>query len=39
MKGAPIYKPNTGHIEDINLIISYSLKCTNIPQAFLIAHD
>jgi hypothetical protein len=39
VKGAPIYKLNTGHIGDINLIINYSLKCTNIPQAFLVTHD
>ena len=38
VKGAPIYK-STGHIRDINLIINYSLKCTNIPQAFLVTHD
>jgi hypothetical protein len=39
VKGASIYKPNTGHIGDINLIINYSLKCTNISQAFLFTHD
>jgi hypothetical protein len=39
VKGAPIYKLNTGHIEDINLIIDYSLRCTNIPQIFLATNN
>jgi len=34
VKGVPIYKPNVHHIRDINLIINYSLKCTNILQTF-----
>ena len=39
VKEALIYKLNTGHIEDMNLIINYSLKCTNIPKIFLVTHD
>ena len=39
VKGAPTYKLNIGHIEDINLIIDYSLRCTNISQIFLVTHN
>ena len=39
VKGAPIYKPNTGYIGDINLIINYFLKYINIPQVFLVTHE
>ena len=39
VKKTPTYKPNIGRIGDINLTINYFLKCTNIPQSFLVTHD
>ena len=38
-RSSNLYKPNIGHIGDINFMINYSLECTHIPQALLAIHE